>query len=64
MDTGVMIPLAVFAMVILIVGITVMAKVRDKETEVQQSLHLEEIEHRRKMEELEKELECVRKNEV
>lgn len=64
MDTGVMIPLAVFAMVILIVGITVMAKVRDKEMEVQQSLHLEEIEHRRRIEALEKELERVRKNEV
>lgn len=60
MESGALIPLAVFAMVILIVGITTMTKLRDKEMEVQQSLHLEELEHRRKMQELEKELERVR----
>ena len=47
------IPLAVFAMVVLIVAITYTAKIRDKEIEVQQKLHLEQMEHQRKMQELE-----------
>lgn len=60
METGALIPLAVFAMVILVVGITTMAKLRDKEMEVQQGLHLEELDHRRKMLELENELNRVK----
>ena len=50
------VPLAVFAMVVLIVGISHTARIRDKEMEVHQKLHLEEMEHQRKMKELELEL--------
>jgi len=60
MDSPVIIPLAVFAMVALIVAIVKMAKVRDRELEVQQRLHLEQLEHQRKMTELEIELERVK----
>ena len=60
MNSPVIIPLAVFAMVALIVAITKMAKVRDRELEVQQRLHLELLEHQRKMKELEVELERVK----
>jgi ADP-ribosylglycohydrolase len=55
------IPLAVFAMVILIVAIVRLAKIRDKEIEVQQRLHQEQLEHQRKMQELELELTRLRK---
>ncbi|HKS97746.1 MAG TPA: hypothetical protein VJV74_16650 [Terriglobia bacterium] len=60
MDNGLLIPLAVFAMVVLIVGITGMGKLHDKEMEVQQSLHAEQLEHQRKMKELEQELERLK----
>jgi Tfp pilus assembly protein PilV len=60
MDKGLLIPLAVFAMVVLIVGISGMAKLHDKEMEVQQSLHSEQLEHQRKMKELEQELERLK----
>lgn len=60
MDSPVIIPLAMFAMVALIVAIVKMAKVRDRELEVQQRLHLEQLEHQRKMTELEIELERVK----
>jgi len=50
------VPLAVFAMVVLIVAITHMAKIRDKEIDVHQRLHVQEMEHQRKMKELELEL--------
>jgi len=54
------IPLAVFAMVALVVAITQVSKIRDKEMEVQQKLHLEQLEHQRKMQELELELQRVK----
>jgi hypothetical protein len=54
------IPLAVFAMVVLIVAITQIVKIRDKEMEVHQKLHLDEMEHQRKMRELELELERIK----
>jgi len=54
------IPLASFVMVVLIVAITQMVKIRDKEMEVQQKLHLEQLEHQRKMQELEIELQRVK----
>jgi hypothetical protein len=47
------IPLGVFAMVVLIVAITHTVSLRDKEMEVQQKLHAQEMEHQRKMRELE-----------
>jgi hypothetical protein len=61
MDSPFIIPLAVFAMVVLIVAIVKLAKTRDREIEVQQKLHLEQMEHQRKMQELERELERVKK---
>lgn len=60
MDSPFIIPLAVFAMVVIIVAITQLAKIRDKEMEVHQRLYLEEMEHQRKMKELELELERVK----
>ena len=61
MESPLIIPLAVFAMVALLVAIAKLAKIRDKEMEVQQRLHLEQMEHQRKMQELERELERVKK---
>jgi hypothetical protein len=61
MESPLIIPLAVFAIVALLVAITKLAKIRDKEMEVQQRLHLEQMEHQRKMQELERELERVKK---
>ncbi len=60
MDAGVFVPLAVFAVVVLIVAITSMTKLRDKEMEVHQRLHMEELEHQRKTKELTLELERVK----
>ena len=54
------IPLAVFAMVVLIVAITHLVKIREKEMEVHQKLHIEEMEHQRRMRELELELERIK----
>jgi hypothetical protein len=53
-------PLAVFAMVVLIVAIAEMAKIRNMELEVHQKLHGQEMEHQRKMRELELELERIK----
>lgn len=60
MENPLIIPLAVFAMVVLIVAIANLSKVRDKELEVHGRLHEKELEHRRKMKELEIELERAR----
>jgi len=60
METGTLVPLAFFALVILIVGITSMTQIRDREMEVHQRLYQEELEHQRKMKELEAELERLR----
>jgi len=60
MESPLIIPLGVFAMVVLIVAITKMAKIRDREIEVHQRLHLEQLEHQRKMKELELDLERVK----
>lgn len=54
------IPLAVFAMVVLIVAITQLARIRDMEIEVHQKLHLAEMEHQQKMRELELELQRIK----
>ena len=51
-----LIPLGVFAMVVLVVAITQTVSLRDKEIEVQQKLHAQELEHQRKMRELELDL--------
>ena len=60
MDAGVFVPLSVFALVVLIVAITSMAKLRDKEMEVHQRLYTEELEHQGKIKELALELERVK----
>lgn len=54
--TGIVVPLACFALVVLVMGITQFAKIHEMETEVAQRIHMEQAEHRRKMEELEREL--------
>ncbi|HLY61290.1 MAG TPA: hypothetical protein VKV95_11115 [Terriglobia bacterium] len=56
MDTPFIIPLAFFAMVALIVAIVEVAKIRELEMEVRMRLHQEEMEHRRKVQELDQRL--------
>jgi hypothetical protein len=56
MDSPLIIPLAVFAMVVLLVAIINVMKIRDIETDVRLRLHQEEMEHRRKMQELDQRL--------
>jgi hypothetical protein len=60
MGSPLIIPLACFAMVVIIVAITQLVKVRDKEMDVHQRLHIEEMEHKRKMQELDMELERLK----
>lgn len=60
MDSPLIIPILVFAVVVLILAIVYVAKVHDKEIEVHWKLHAEELEHQRKMQELEKQLERVK----
>ncbi|MGD0225775.1 MAG: hypothetical protein ABSF71_25880 [Terriglobia bacterium] len=55
-----LVPLAVFAMVVVIVAITQLAGIRDKELEVHEKLHMDELEHQRKMQELESELQRIK----
>ncbi len=55
-----LVPLAVFAMVVLIVAIAEFTKIRNLEVEVHQKLYLEEMEHQRKMRELEQEIERLK----
>lgn len=54
------IPLAVFAFVVLVVAITQLARLRDKEMEVAQRMRIEEMEHQRKLKELDLELERLK----
>lgn len=61
MDSPFIIPLAIFLMVVLIVAITSLMKIRDRELDVHQRLHMEELEHQRRMRELEIELERVKR---
>ena len=46
------VPLGAFAMVVLIVAITSMKKMRERELEAHQQLRTQEMEHERKMKEL------------
>ncbi len=55
-----LIPLGVFAIVVLIVAITQVAGIRDVEVEVHHVLHAKELEHQRKMRELDLELERIK----
>ena len=54
------VPLAVFAMVVLIVAITALARLRDVEIDIHQKLYAQEMEHQRKMRELNTELERIK----
>ena len=51
-----LIPLAGFALVVIIVGLLSVTKIREKELEVHQHLSEAELEHRRKMAELQADL--------
>ncbi len=60
MESPFVIPLAIFAMVVLIVALAKIVKLRGKELEVHQTLHTAQLEHERKMRELDIELERVK----
>ncbi len=60
MGSPLIIPLACFAAAVVIVAITQLVRIRDTEIEVHQRLYQEEMEHRRKMKELELELERIK----
>jgi len=60
MESPVIIPLAAFALVVLIVAIVHLMKIRDLEIDTHQRLRIEEMEHQRKMRELDLELERVK----
>ena len=62
MDTPFVVPLACFVMVALIVAIINVMKIRDLETDVRLRLYQEELEHKRKMQELENQLAQVRQS--
>ena len=59
MDSPLIIPLAAFAVVIIIVAIVHVMKIRDLEIDFHQRLRVEEMEHQRKMRELHLELDRV-----
>jgi hypothetical protein len=61
MNPGVLIPLAAFAFVVVIVALTHTAKIHDLETETHYRLSREEQEHRSKLQELDRELERIRR---
>jgi membrane protein insertase Oxa1/YidC/SpoIIIJ len=54
------IPLGVFGMVVLIVALVNVARIQSLETEVRQKLHAQEMEHQRKMKELDMELQRIK----
>jgi hypothetical protein len=56
MHSPFVIPLAAFALTALIVAITQLVAIRDKEMEVARRIQLEELEHQRRLRELEQEL--------
>jgi hypothetical protein len=60
MDSPVIIPLAAFALVVIIVAIVHLMKIRDLEIDAVQRLRIEEMEHQRKMRELDLELDQVK----
>jgi len=53
MNPGVVIPLGAFLMVIIIVAVTNFRKMREKELMAHQDLRLREMEHERKLKEME-----------
>ena len=61
MDSPLIIPLAAFALVVVIVAIVHLLKIREAEIDSLQRLRIEEIEHQHKMRELNLELERVKR---
>ena len=61
MDSPLIIPLACFALVVIIVAIVHLMKIRELEIDAHQRLRFEEMEHQRKMRELEMELDRVKR---
>jgi len=61
MDSPMIIPLAAFALVVIIVAIVHLMKIRELELDAHQRLRIEEMEHQRKMRELDLELGQARK---
>ncbi len=61
MDGPFLIPLAIFAGVCVIVALTTLARVNDKEHEIANSLRVEELDHQRRMAELQQQLDRVKK---
>jgi hypothetical protein len=61
MSSPFIIPLAGFAMAVIIVAIAHLVKIRDLEIAAHQRLQLEQMEHQRKMRELDMELEQVKR---
>jgi len=53
------IPLAVFAMVVVIVAIAHLASIRETELEIHRKLYAAEMEHQRKIRELQSQLERI-----
>lgn len=56
MDSPFVIPLAAFALVVIIIGLLAVTRIREKELEVHQRVSEAEMEHRRKMAELQMDL--------
>lgn len=59
MDPGALFPIAGCAIVVLIVAITHLTRIHDLESEVRHRLHVEEMDHQRKMKELNHELRSI-----
>lgn len=53
LNSGLIVPLAIFLMPVLIVGIVSMRKMRERELQAHHDLRMQEMEHERKMKELE-----------
>lgn len=60
MHTALTVPLVTFALMALVVAITQMVRIHDMERDVARRVHFEQMEHERKMQELEQQLERVR----
>lgn len=61
MDGPFLIPLAFFAGACVIVAITSASRISDKENRIATALRIEEIDHQRRMAELQQQLESIRK---
>lgn len=60
MDAGVLIPLAVFAGVVVIIGLVNFSGIRDREWQTLESIRRMEAEHNLRMAELDREIQRVR----